>query len=194
VARLELPARLVFVEHGVEHEHGQSTHDQHRGNCGENIEGHEDRIGQSRILVDRETPYVARAAICIFGTGDPVGRSTTLDARALRPDAGNPGIPRRSLDEQFVDVAPAPIFPGLERLNDRVIRLVEVLRGVLVFRAVATSDVSAGKTTPQVDPGIAHFKAFLAAFAAGFDVFVNFFEVFAILRHSRPPSWPNRNL
>jgi hypothetical protein len=93
VARLKLPARLVLVEHGVEHEHGQSTHDQHRGNCGENIEGHEDRIGQSRILVDRETPYVARAAICTFGTGDPVGHSTNLDARGAVAGGGKSGIP-----------------------------------------------------------------------------------------------------
>jgi hypothetical protein len=36
-------------------------------------------------------------------------------------------------DDYFVHVAPAPVFARLERLNDRMVRLLKVLRGMLVL-------------------------------------------------------------
>jgi hypothetical protein len=48
--------------------------------------------------------------------------------------------------------------------------LVEVFGGVFVFGGIAATDVSADEALPQMDPGIAHLKALLAAFAAGFDL------------------------
>ena len=41
----------------------------------------------------------------------------------------------------------------------------KVLGGVLVLGGIAAPDVTADKTFPQVDPGIAHLEALLAALA-----------------------------
>ena len=41
--------------------------------------------------------------------------------------------------------------------------LMKVFGGVLIPGRVATADVTADQTFPQVDPGIAHLEAFLAA-------------------------------
>jgi hypothetical protein len=43
-----------------------------------------------------------------------------------------------------------------------------VLCGVLIFGGIATANMPTDEALPQMDPGIAHFQAFLAAFAAGF--------------------------
>ena len=48
----------------------------------------------------------------------------------------------RRLEHDLVDVTPAPVFTGLEGLDDRVIGRVEMLCGVLVLRGVAAADVS----------------------------------------------------
>jgi hypothetical protein len=78
--------------------------------------------------------------------------------------------------KDFIHIAPTPVLPGLERLHDRMFRLVKVLGGVLVLGRVAAADVAADKTFPQVDPGVAHLEALLAAFAAGPDL-TNLFYV-----------------
>jgi hypothetical protein len=39
----------------------------------------------------------------------------------------------------------------------------EMLGGVLILRRVAAADVAAFQTQAQVNPGVAHFQAFLAA-------------------------------
>ena len=52
-------------------------------------------------------------------------------------------VVEKSFEHQFVYVAPAPIFSGFEGLNDGVLAVMKMLGGVLVGRAVATTDVSA---------------------------------------------------
>ena len=47
--------------------------------------------------------------------------------------------------------------------------LMKVLGRVLILGRVTATDVTADETFPQVNPGIAHLQAFLAAFAAGLD-------------------------
>src|SRR4051794_19209555 len=46
-------------------------------------------------------------------------------------------------EPKLVDEAPTPALPRLERADDRVLRLVEVLRGVAVPRIVTAPDVPA---------------------------------------------------
>ena len=58
---------------------------------------------------------------------------------------------------------------------------------MLVFRAVAASDVAAAEAQPQMDPGVAHFEALFASVAAGLNV-ANFLGVLAGLRHGGPPN------
>jgi hypothetical protein len=47
--------------------------------------------------------------------------------------------------------------------------LEEVLGGVLVLGGITAAHVSAGEALPQMDPGIAHLQAFLAALTTGRD-------------------------
>ena len=96
-----------------------------------------------------------------------------------------------AVDHQIVDIAVHPILAGLVRLDDRVLRAVEVLRRVLVGRRVAAADVSAGHAKPQVDPFLSGVQAFLAAVTARLDGFaallVEFLEVSAGIFHEGPP-------
>src|SRR5690242_18649358 len=46
----------------------------------------------------------------------------------------------------------------------------EVFGGVFVLGRITAAHVAANQAFPQMDPGIAHLEAFLAALAAGFDL------------------------
>jgi hypothetical protein len=77
---------------------------------------------------------------------------------------------QQSLEHQFIHITPAPVFSRFKGLDDGVARGVKMLGGVLVLGAVAAADVAAFQAKAQMDPGIAHFEAFLATRAAGFDL------------------------
>jgi len=62
--------------------------------------------------------------------------------------------------------------------------LMEVLGGVLVLGRVTAANMTADEAFPQMNPGIAHLQALLAAFATGFDL-TNFFY----MRTSRLCAW-----
>jgi hypothetical protein len=79
----------------------------------------------------------------------------------------------------FVDVAPAPIFAGLDGFDDGVLGGVEMFCGVFVFRRVAATDVAAGHAKAKMDPSVAHLHAFGAYVRFGFEVFIDLLEVFA---------------
>src|SRR6476659_490685 len=68
----------------------------------------------------------------------------------------------RRLEEQLVHVAPAPVLAGLEAPHDGVAGRMEVLGGMSAWRVVATADVAALLTQPQVDPAAARGQTFLA--------------------------------
>src|SRR6266853_4582672 len=61
---------------------------------------------------------------------------------------------RARFNHDLVDITPSPVLARLERSNDRVLRLEEVLRSVFVFRRVAAADVAAGLAEPQMDPRV----------------------------------------
>ena len=75
-------------------------------------------------------------------------------------------IQHKLFNISFVDIAPLPVFSGFKGLNDRVVRLLKVLSGMLVFGAVAAADVSTVFANAQVHPAIAHVQAFFAALSA----------------------------
>src|SRR5881628_227915 len=79
-------------------------------------------------------------------------------------DAERLSTQHSELSTRFIDIAPQPPFPPLERAHDGVFRAVEVFRGVLVLRRVAAADVAAGEAEAQVYPGVALRDALLAAF------------------------------
>ena len=102
---------------------------------------------------------------CTGATADR-RQGATRRARGAATRGGSP--PRRSrvwrrLHEQFVDVAPRPVLTRLEAADDRVARLVKVLRRVLVRRAVAAAHVAARQAQSQMHPAAARPETFLAA-------------------------------
>src|SRR3954452_14292079 len=81
---------------------------------------------------------------------------------SIRVGHGAVHRPVASVEDDLVDVAPAPVLTRLEGADDRVIGAVEMLGGVLVLGVVATADVAADHAQSQMDPGIADGEAFLA--------------------------------
>jgi hypothetical protein len=88
----------------------------------------------------------------------------------------------------FVDVAPAPRFAGLERTHDRVLGAVEVFGGVFVLGGIAAANVSAFEAETKVDPGVTHFQALFATVGVGIDL-VDVREVCAGRHDGSPSSW-----
>src|ERR1043166_3976585 len=88
-------------------------------------------------------------------------RSTTVTfATSNSSSSMRPG---RRFQEQLVHVAPAPVLARLQAADQRVLALTKVLRRVFVNRVVATADVAAAETQPQVDPAAPHLQTFFAA-------------------------------
>src|SRR5678815_2019277 len=69
----------------------------------------------------------------------------------------------RGLHHHLVDIAESPILTGLETLYHWMICRANVRRGVLVGRAVAAADVTAGEAAPQVNPPRAGFETLLTS-------------------------------
>jgi len=72
-------------------------------------------------------------------------------------------LSRRLLEHDLVDIAPAPVFTGLEGLNNRMATRVEMFGSVLIFRRIAAANMPADKALTQVYPCVANFQAILAA-------------------------------
>src|SRR3954470_2355930 len=110
-------------------------------------------------------------------------RATAVTAKAptSRPMSGSPSTADTFLDEDLVDVAPAPVLARLDRPHDRVVAVAVVRRRVLVRRGVAARDVPAGEALPQVHPvALADREAVGAALGgAGDDVLADRVEMAA---------------
>jgi hypothetical protein len=65
-------------------------------------------------------------------------------------------------DFGFIDVAPAPVFSGLQGPDNRMAGGVKMFSGVAIGRRIATADVPAGETETQMDPCRTNHQAFLA--------------------------------
>jgi hypothetical protein len=66
----------------------------------------------------------------------------------------------------------------------------KVLGGVLILGGITAADVTANQTFPQVDPGIAHLEALLAALATWLHLADLFYVRTGCLfvRHALPPN------
>src|SRR6266540_2917829 len=98
----------------------------------------------------RRCPYLASVSIC------------SSVSRGKAPNMSGVSRCARS-DEGLVDIAPAPVLAGLERLHDGVPVGVRVPAGVPVRRGVAAANVPAGQAQPQVYPPRPRAQALLAA-------------------------------
>src|SRR5258708_40076261 len=58
-------------------------------------------------------------------------------------------------DDHFVDVAPDPVFAGLNRADHRVFGVMKMFCGVLVLRRVAAAHMATDPAHAQGYPGIA---------------------------------------
>src|SRR5689334_9023814 len=68
--------------------------------------------------------------------------------------------------EDLINVAPGPILPWLERLDDRVVRRVKMFGGVLVLGRVTAAHMSTNAAEAQMHPRIAYLQALFAAIPA----------------------------
>jgi hypothetical protein len=76
--------------------------------------------------------------------------------------------PRSSKFEYYlIDVAPTPVLPWLERLDNRVVGRMEMPGGVLILRIVTAADMPAFETEAQVYPRIPDSQTILTAIGAG---------------------------
>jgi len=80
------------------------------------------------------------------------------------------GTTTSQLDHDLIDVAPAPVFAGLERLYDRVAGGVKVPGGMLVLRGIAAANMPAFEAETQVYPRIADFQTILTPIGARCDL------------------------
>src|SRR4051812_19438968 len=62
------------------------------------------------------------------------------------------GLPVRQIEQNFIDIAPAPSLRRIVALDDGMTGGVEMLGGVLVGRIIATADMAAGPADPQMQP------------------------------------------
>src|SRR5829696_3936011 len=67
------------------------------------------------------------------------------------------------LDLHLVDVAPPPVFPGLQGPDYGVLGCVEVLCGMAIGALIATAHVPTDKALPEMHPGIARPQTIFAA-------------------------------
>ena len=74
------------------------------------------------------------------------------------------------LQHHLVYITPAPVFSRLKRLDNGVVRRVEVPGGMLVLRRIAAADMPAFETEAQVYPRISDSQTILAAIRTGGDV------------------------
>jgi len=73
------------------------------------------------------------------------------------------------LHYHLVDITPTPVFSRLKRLDNGVVRRMEVLGGMLVLRRIATANMPAFETEAQVYPRISGFQTILTAIRTGCD-------------------------
>jgi hypothetical protein len=75
-----------------------------------------------------------------------------------------------ALQQHLVDIAPAPVLPWLEGLDDGVVGRVEMLCGMLIFRGIAAANMPAFQTDTQVNPAIPRLQTILTPLRARRDI------------------------
>src|SRR3954462_3038612 len=80
------------------------------------------------------------------------------------------GLPVRQIEQDFIDIAPAPSLRRIVALDDGMTGGGEMLGSVLIGRIVTTADVAAGPADPQMQPHAAALEALFAATRARRDI------------------------
>jgi hypothetical protein len=82
----------------------------------------------------------------------------------------------------LVHVTPDPAFSRLDGADQRMLRFMEVLGGMLVLRRVAAANMAAYETQTQVNPRVAGLNAVLTDMFVGFSDF-DLIKVGTLFRH-----------
>jgi hypothetical protein len=61
------------------------------------------------------------------------------------------------IEFEFIDVAPSPIFAGLQGFDDRMFQSMKMFGRMFVFRRIATADVAAVHTQTEMHPLVTNF-------------------------------------
>src|SRR6266481_4675635 len=94
------------------------------------------------------------------------------------------GLAPRQVEQHLVNITPAPSLGRVVTFDDRMARGMKMLGRVLVRGIVATTDMAARATNPQMQPFTAALQAFLATQRARRDV-ADAGDVSAALCHGR---------
>ena len=97
----------------------------------------------------------------------------------------------RKIEHYFVDITPAPPFRWIKGFDDRVPGCAKMFCGVSIWRLIAATDMAAGATDAQMQPGIAQFQALFTARRTRNNV-ADSCEMFAKYRHVFPTRNPRR--
>src|SRR4051812_14584873 len=97
------------------------------------------------------------------------------------------GLPVRQIEQDFIDIAPAPSLRRIVALDDGMTGGVEMLGSVLIGRIVTTADVAAGPADPQMQPHAAALEALFAAKRARRDI-ADAGDMGAALGHQSSPA------
>jgi hypothetical protein len=87
----------------------------------------------------------------------------------------------------LIDVTPAPVLAGFERLHDRVLGRMKMLGGVLVLGRIAAAYVAAGQAQAEMHPSVTHLQALFAASRVRLYV-ANLIRMRASFHDSPPPA------
>jgi hypothetical protein len=90
---------------------------------------------------------------------------------------------RCRFEHQFIDIAPTPVFAGLQTCHDGVSRLMEVLSSMFAGRVIAAANMAAGEANAQMNPRSTGPEAFLASFRGSGANVVDLIEMFALGHH-----------
>jgi hypothetical protein len=102
----------------------------------------------------------------------------------LKPDGASriETLRRNRARNYFVDVAPDPVFSGLDRPDHRMPALMKMFGGMFILRRIAAAHLPAHHTHAQVNPGVADLHAFFAdVLVCGCDF--DLIQMFAFLCH-----------
>src|SRR4051794_36384091 len=113
----------------------------------------------------RRIPSIRSAGVprsCAGHCWSPCASPSCWIANGFADSAPTDNLVRTEAHHHLVDVAPAPVFAGLGRADDRVASVLVMGGGVFADRVVAAADVAAGLAHPQVHPLHPLFQALLA--------------------------------
>src|SRR5580693_4647824 len=93
----------------------------------------------------------------------------------------------------FVDVAPNPLFSGLDRAHHGMVGVMKMFGGMFVLRRITATHIPADHAHPEVNPGVAEFDTLFTDVDIGGPE-LDLIQVLAFLSHLHLLCHPERRL